>query len=420
MLKKIILLAVGLVVLVGTSKLAFAQEDSPTYVLVGAFELPDVDDPADKGIEIEFGKNFPKDTTAPSSSSFGPCPAPAGSPCYRAVARSAFEPKNWIVRAIDLKNGESTVLDVSSVQVFPGEKLAQIFLADVVDVDKFKYVITYAQANIPVVTLGQPKKSEAKKIFTAAKGKSDADIYFKGSATAAKNSGPVYSIEAKAGYLHSLGRAGSLGGKFTFVSDEGADVDPDSITVSGSYQKVFVFGPSTGIILNSDFIGGEFDKKNTTQNITTELDTTLVLPSARLGKTTFATMDFMAGFDAGHNYKHELDPNGLGNFWRPKVGVNAYLLALNPPIFNRISVNSEYTLRLPQAAEPFTQKVAGSDVTILTKKPRHYFGTDLNLLFTPAYGIAISYRYGSLPPAFNFVDHKVSIGFTVQLKQANK
>jgi hypothetical protein len=421
MLKIFTLLIVAISALIALPVCAFGQDDSPTYVLASAFEIPDVDDPNDTGIEIEFGKNFPKDETAPPTSALTPCPNPGGSLCYAAQAGSTFAPDKWIVRAVSLQNGTSTIVRVQSVEVFPSpQKTVNLFLSSVVDTNSFKYVITYAQANIPIVTLGQPKKSEAKKIFTAAKGKTDADIYFKGSATAARKSGPVYSIEARFSYLQSLRRAGAIGGTFTFVSDEGSKVDPDSITAAGSYEKIFVLGPSTGIILRSDFIGGEFDKKNKTQNLTTGLETTLVLPSKRLGETTFATVDFTAGFDAGHNYKHELNPNGLGNFWRPKVGVNAYLLALNTPLFNRISLNSEYKLRLPQSAEPFTERINGENITSLTKRPRHYFGTDLNLLFTSAYGITISYRYGSLPPAFKLVDHKVSIGFTLQLKQANK
>jgi len=44
----------------------------------------------------------------------------------------------------------------------------------------------------------------------------------------------------------------------------------------------------------------------------------------------------------------------------------------------------------------------------------------LGLMFAPSYGLTFSYRYGSLPPDFKFVDHKVSADFTLQLKQANK
>lgn len=416
MLEKKLTLLVVVITVFGLFLNVLAQEDSPTYVLSKALESnePNL---RGKAIEVLFGKNFPKDTANARTSVA--CPNTVN-PCYIAND-GAFAAKNWKIQAFPLNGGSVINETIDQVEVFPNIKLVRITLRGTINTGNFKYIIIYSQANIPTITLGPgSQKTKAEKIFTAAKGKSDADIYFKGSATAARRSGPVYSIEAKFGYLQSLRRMGAIGGTFTLASDEGSDVDPDSITLAGTYEKIFVFGPSTGIIFRSDFIGGEFDKKNKTQNLTTGLDATLVLPSKRLAATTFAAVDFMAGFDAGHNYKHELNPNGLGNFWRPKVGVNAYLLALNTPVFNRISLNSEYKLRLPRSAEPFTEKISGENVTTLTKKPRHYFGTDLNLMFTSAYGVTISHRYGSLPPAFKFVDHKVSIGFTIQLKQANK
>ena len=284
-----------------------------------------------------------------------------------------------------------------------------------------KIIVRYQQQNLPTVTLGPLfKKRGAKKTFTAAKGKKDADIYFNGSATGQRGSGPLYSIEAKAGYLHSLKTYGAIGGQASFVVEEGSDIDADSITASGTYQKIFVLRSPWGIILNSDFLGGEFNREDKTRNLTTELDATLVLPSKKFGDNNFATMDFMGGFEAGHNYKHALNPNGLGNIWRPKFGVNAYFVALAPKVFNRINLSANYILRLPRTAEPFTEKINGAKITSLTKGPRHHLGVDLGLMFAPSYGLTISYRYGSLPPDFNLVDHKATIGFTVQLKQANK
>jgi hypothetical protein len=394
---------------------AFAQDDNLTYVLTRARvnvdepgcrsaivnANPTDPNPGCKSIEVLFGKSFPENEAAGNAN-------------------------NWLVIGIGLE-GNRQIVHPQSVEVSAREdKIVILHLSQDLNsggqLDRLTHriIIAYQQQNLPTVTLGQPPKRAAQKLFTAAKGQKDADIYFKGSATGQRKSGPNYSIEAKAGYLQSLGRAGAIGGRATFVSDEGSDIDPDSITASGNYQKIFVFRSPMGLILNSDFIGGEFNKENTTRNLTTELDGTLVLPSARFGETTFATMDFMAGFEAGHNYEHPLNPRGLGNFWRPKVGVNAYLVALQPKVFNRINLSANYLLRLPQSAEPFTQKINGSKITSLTTRPRHFVGIDAGFMFSPAYGLTLSYRYGSLPPDFKLVEHKVSAGFVIQLKQANK
>jgi hypothetical protein len=59
-------------------------------------------------------------------------------------------------------------------------------------------------------------------------------------------------------------------------------------------------------------------------------------------------------------------------------------------------------------------------VTTLKKGTRHYFGSDLDLMFSDPLGISLKYRYGSIPPAFKFVNHAVSIGLTFKIKQAHK
>jgi hypothetical protein len=380
---------------------SIAQDDKLTYVLAVA----DIDVATDgtKIIAVRFQGSFPDD-------------------------EAAEDEDNWRVIALDEKGETKTYRPETALVNSRPSKLVHLKMnvslatGGELDPKTHKIIVRYQQQNLPSVTLGPLyKKTGVHKAFTAAKGKKDADIYLNGSAAGQSGSGPVYSIEAKAGYLQSLKRAGSLGGRATFFSDAGSEIDPDSITVSGTYQKVFVLRSPMGLILNSDFLGGEFDKKGKTLNMTTELDGTLVLPSARLGEHSFATMDFMGGFEAGHNYKHELNPKGLGNLWRPKFGANAYLVLLAPPrIFNRINLSANYLVRFPQEAEPFTRRINGSNFTSLTKKPRHHLDIDLGLMFAPSYGLTISYRYGSLPPDFKFVDHKVSVGLTLQLKQANK
>jgi hypothetical protein len=415
MLKKILLrFACAAAAYILLTSAAFAQDDKLTYVLTEARvrvvepgcksviikQNPDDPDPACKTIEVLFGKSFPEKAAAENSD-------------------------NWLVIAVGTDGGRLSV-HPQRPEADPLNKRVVLHMNEnlnsggTLDRSTHRIIIVYQQQNLPSVTLGQPQKSGAQKIFTAAKGEKDADIYFKGSATGQRKSGPLYSIEAKAGYLWSLQKAGAIGARATYVSEEGSDVDPDSITASGNYQKIFVISSPWGVILNSDFFGGEFDKKNTTRNLTTELDGTLVLPSKRFGEHTFATMDFMAGFEAGHNFEHPLNPKGLGNFWRPKFGVNAYLVALQPKVFSRVNISASYLLRLPRSAEPFTEKIDGEKVTSLTKRPRHYVSIDSQFMFSPAYGFTVSYRHGSLPPDFKFVDNKVSAGFVLQFKQANK
>jgi len=50
------------------------------------------------------------------------------------------------------------------------------------------------------------------------------------------------------------------------------------------------------------------------------------------------------------------------------------------------------------------------------KGPRDYVSTKLNVDFTKAFGLTVSYEYGSLPPTFKLVDHKTTIGLTYKVK----
>lgn len=333
------------------------------------------------------------------------------------------EPRNWLVRTIALSTGQEVELTPSAVIVDPirQNKLVSLIMGQMLDRTKHKITVRFQQPEFPEFTIGEPQKTGAGKAFTAAKGKDDADIYFSGTAIGARNSKPLYAIDTKLGYLQSLGRRGAIGGKMTLNVAEGSDVDPDSITATASYEKFFLFGPRpTAIRFVADFLGAEFDRENKTRNLTTGAYGKLILPSKFLNEHNITTVELIGGFEAGHNYKNSLRREGIGGFWRPKFGVNAYFLSLKPWKLERITFSAEYLLRLPRSAEPFTGYVAGKKATFLTRKPRHDFGVNLDFMFSKAFGLTLQERYGSLPPTFKLVDNKVSAGLVIKLKQANK
>jgi hypothetical protein len=336
---------------------------------------------------------------------------------------------NWLIRTVDLKTGVEDQFPPDDVTVArpPNSRgsIPTLIVNRTLDPSTHRIIVRLQLPNFPEFTVGEPQKRGARKNFTAAKGKEDADIYFSGTAAGARESKPLYSFESKLGYLFSLGRKGAIGPRAEVNAASESNIDPDSIKASVSYEKIFLFGAARGLILRSDAFGLEFDKENRNRNLMTELNGTLVLPPHRFGEGTFAALDLMAGFEAGHNYRHELNEDeGLGNLWRWKFGVNAYFLTLNPPLFKRlfkrIDWSAGYTVRLLNTAEPFTRTINGEEETTLTKKPRHHASSDLDFMFSDALGVTLKYRYGSLPPQFKFVDHSASVGLTLKLKQANK
>jgi hypothetical protein len=391
-------------------------DDKLNYILLQATRRRASDDPQGKQIIVEFSTSFPEDEPLSKDPQ-------TGQKREEYDADGGFlGAAHWIVRAIDLETGAGADLPVDSVLVLPFEQLVVLTLRDPIP-SNHKIVIVFRQSNFPTVTLGQPKKTGVSGAFTAAKGKDDADIYFKGSAIGARESKPLYVFETKLGYMHRINRSnpqwGDIGGRATANAAEESNADPDSITAKVVYENIVVFGAAKGLIIKADF-GGEFDSKSRTRNMVAGLDATFVLPSKPIGETNFATMDFQFGFEGGHNYRHKLDEEGLGRFWRWKMGTSAYFVALNPGLFARINLNTGYTVRLPRSAEPFTEIVNGEEVTALRKRARHFVGTDLDFMFNDAFGITIGHRYGSLPPAFKLVNNSVSIGLKVQLKQVNR
>jgi hypothetical protein len=337
---------------------------------------------------------------------------------------------NWLIRTVkqdDPKDERSFNPDDVSVTTGTGAGTIITLVVNAgLNKSTHRITVRFQQPNFPEFAVGEPTKTGSRATFTAAKGKEDADIYFSGSAAGARESKPLYSFESKLGYLFSLGRKGAIGPRAEVSAASESDIDPDSIKATVSYEKAWPlkWWRSSGFILRSDALGLEFDKENRNRNLMTELNGTLVLPPKRLGESTFAAVDFMAGFEGGHNYRHALNEDeGLGNLWRWKFGANFYFVALKPPpVFKlkRVDFSTEYKVRLLDSAEPFTETVGGEEVTMLRKKPRHYVGSDLDLMFSDALGVSLKYRYGSLPPAFKLVNNSVSVGLTFKLKQANK
>lgn len=351
------------------------------------------------GIEVRFGNDIPPDA---------------------ALGRK----ENWLIITVDLSSGIEMQFQPDSVTVArplnSKGSIPTLTVNPALDPSTHRITVRFQLPNFPEFTVGEPKKTGAAKNFTKAKGKEDADIYFSGTVVGARGSKPLYAFESKLGYLFNLKKKGALGPRAEVNAASQSNIDPDSVKASVSYEKLVVLGPARGLILRSDAVGLEFDTENRTRNLITELNGTFVLPPARLGEHTFAAVDFMAGFEGGHNYRHKLNEDGLGNLWRWKFGVNFTLVALKPPLFKRIDFNAGYLVRILSSAEPFTKTINDEDVTTLEKKPRHHVGSDLDFMFSDALGVTLKYRYGSLPPAFKFVDHSVSVGLTFKLKQANK
>lgn len=377
--------------------IAMAQANE-FILLYASLKIDDTTHQADpRKIEISFGGNFPDEGLLKRG-------------------------EDWLVEKLN-KSGAATPITVgviSPVVIDKRTRVVTLTLTEAVNPKEEQIRIYYRHGDLPSVILDQPRKVKAAALFKAANGKKDADIYFSGTVVTARESKPLYSFESKLGYLHTFSTGGALGAKATVDAAEEGNLDPDSITFSVVYRKILVLRPVTALVLQSELIGGEFDKENRTRNLISKLDGILVLPPKFPSKKSVTSINFLAGFEGGHNYRHKLNENGLGQFWRWKLGSSAYLKLKDLGKLSQLVFSADYVVRLPSEAETFSSVRDGKKTTILTTKARHFVSGNIDFMFTDYFGLALQYRYGSLPPAYNLVNNSVSLGITYQLKQADK
>jgi len=76
-----------------------------------------------------------------------------------------------------------------------------------------------------------------------------------------------------------------------------------------------------------------------------------------------------------------------------------------------------YQYRGPLEQEVFTQRSDAPAIFFLSTKPRHYFEAGLRIPVFSYFALRPQYKWGSLPPAFSFLDHQYSLNIEVSAKR---
>jgi hypothetical protein len=357
-------------------------------------------------VVVEFGKSMPARYLAAANQTLSPAP-------------------EWTILLRDLRSPATvTTVEVKAVVVPDApaqDRLVVLQPATPVDPATHQIKVQLLQGNFPEVVVSQPRRQGASAFYGPARGKDDADIYFKGLVLATTDTSPAYSIDAKGAYYTKLGaKGGGLGAKATYAVDKASDIGPDSITANVAYSKVFVFAPATGLVLAADAFGFELDAKNETRNVRSSATGQFVFPSIQLGPKSFATADALVGYEAGHNSTNAVTANSLGSLWRTVLGGNGYLVLKGTPGIPRIDLTASWRVRLLGQDEPFTKRRNGANVTELSDSARHLVTVGGAFMVTEALGLSIAYRHGSEPPAYKYVGHRAELGVVFKLTQVNK
>ena len=108
-------------------------------------------------------------------------------------------------------------------------------------------------------------------------------------------------------------------------------------------------------------------------------------------------------------------PGYSDNPLRAVAGVDVYFQLPKVGKYPFLSVDGHYTVRLPFHPEPFKEAGVNNGNEFYSTQARHYIAVNLARTLVKGSNVTVQYRYGSLPPTFNFVDHQVTIGFEVVL-----
>ena len=255
---------------------------------------------------------------------------------------------------------------------------------------------------------------------TEAKRREDADIFLSGAMVTARNATPIYQWDIKVAYPKYKGTVFFASPLVDFVANKGTDANPDKAKLAAQLGwAIPTSTPNWNLIPEVQVIsetGGEFDREFATKSFVQSTFARVLF------RTFFTSMPgerfaplFDAGIDLGDNRSNKLSPAGSGRVTR-LYGATSLYKELGSP---KVVLVANYQYRAPLHAEIFTHKVRSQTTLTLTRKPRHFVEIGIDYGLSPYFAFKPKYRWGALPPAYNQLDHQLSVSFEIkaQVKQ---
>lgn len=280
---------------------------------------------------------------------------------------------------------------------------------------------------------------EQKKEFSAASGKSDADAYLSGLWSPAVSGPTLYTIDSSLAFR--LGPRLTPQEWFYFSSAVNTNNTKKSDPNSFRWRTAWRYVPLARLAPTLDIGGGmEFDKTGSVINI-------LASPRATWPLVADCSKFFIPGVDRCHDkpgdavafgYEFDLtlgaelgselkDPlrfsnvnfPGTGAIYRGAPQAKLFLNFRKVPHFKQISMENDYDARFLARPEIFLETRLGTanPVPLITGRTRQHVANTLTLKITDLLGVTFKHELGSLPPAYCYIDHRFTVGFTLQLKE---
>jgi hypothetical protein len=340
----------------------------------------------------------------------------------------------WDVVVYDASGTPTTIRVVSSLDPIGNLSSTGFVLLNLESPVPAKYSridVTFTGNNLPHFSI-EPSTAPAIAWVSASKTKDDSTVYISGTFAPSEGTSPSYTIDSKASYiLRSFARgAYTVSATGDINTDKKKTADPDSFHWAIPIQHVTKFD----VTEQFSTIGMELDKEGKAINlvsapsVTGALGHNFIRPDRKVpgAKTVAASigLELSGGLEFGSNLKNDFAVanktiGGQGWFLRGVPSASCYLIIPKILRLNRISLTSSYTARIPTTNEVFIEtRHTATPLPELSSNTRHYLQNTLNLMFTDYFGIQIKHQYGSLPPAFSFVQNSGSIGLVFAFKEA--
>ena len=249
---------------------------------------------------------------------------------------------------------------------------------------------------------------------TDAKRRDDADIFLSGAMTAAKNAASSYQWDIKIAYPKYKGEHWFVSPLIDFVANKGTDANPDKAKfVSSVGYAIPVSTPQFNLIPEVQIInesGGEFDREFATKGFVSSTYARVLFRTfgSTVGERVAPLFDF--GMDFGSNLSNKLSKDGSGAVARIYAGTSWYKELGSP----NVVMVAAYQVRIPLRDEIFQQKIGDGTRRFLSTKARHFVEIGFDYGLSKYFSLKPKYRWGSLPPAYSFLDHQLSIALEIK------
>lgn len=280
----------------------------------------------------------------------------------------------------------------------------------------------------PQPAAGSPTQPERKTTSffpkSPSNGREDSNVYLSGLIEGAKGSKTQFSSDVKLDLpLMSTGFFDEIGPLFNFKLGTSDEADANSLSFAAKLRHShnisrkadpttheFV-GPDTRILtgLVFDLLPG-FESDRRFKNVNTLLGTRLYLVPRVQGGTHRLYFEPFVGYEIGRNIKSPVkDAEGRG-LSRPLAGGSLYVY-LFPKQISGASLQIDYVRRFLLRREiGFTEDDGKLIPVAVGRGPRDYVKATFGFDLSDFAGVSLSYEYGRLPPNFNLVNSKFSLG----------